>query len=271
MPADRRSGYVHGDTLVNTVAELLPRLQPGYRITANNPWPRGQAVTYTWLRDGKVIPGATTPTYQLAVADAGTTIQPVVRTSSPGYATNEAKAMAAKIPLVKLQSATPLVHEPARVGVTLRARMPGWTAGTKFSYQWLRDGRPIPGATRSSYTATAADRNHVVQVRVTGTQPKCTTATRVGGHNLINYGVMTAPTPRITGTAQAGRTLTAQAGTWTAGTKLQYQWYRNGKVIKGATRTTYRLAATPEPDTPVRAGKDGSKHAARRRTPTPRK
>ena len=41
LPGDRRSGYVQGDTLVNTVAELQPR-PPGYRLTANNPWPVGQ-------------------------------------------------------------------------------------------------------------------------------------------------------------------------------------------------------------------------------------
>ncbi|SDL58569.1 hypothetical protein SAMN04487916_1119 [Arthrobacter sp. ov407] len=243
LPEDRRSGYVHGDTLVNTAAELQPRLQPGYRLTANNPWPAGQAVTYAWLRNGKTVPGAITAAYTLAASDAGATIQAVVRTGSPGYVSNEAKASVVKIPLVNLKSAEPLVSGSARVGVTLRASTPGWTAGTKFSYQWLRNGQTIQGATRSSYAVPAKDRHAVLQVRVTGAQTFYTTVTRKGAEHLINYGILTAPAPGITGTPQAGRTLTAHAGSWTPGTQLRYQWYRNNQPIRGATMATYRIAA----------------------------
>ena len=104
------------------------------------------------------------------MTDAGATIQAVVRTGSPGYISNEAKASAVKIPLVKLVSAGPLVSGSARVGVTLRASTPGGPQGTKFSYQWLRNGQAIQGATRSTYTVPTRDRNAVLQVRVTGTQ-----------------------------------------------------------------------------------------------------
>lgn len=243
LPEDRRSGYVHGDTLVNTVAELQQRLQPGYRLTANNPWPVGQAVTYAWLRNGQTVSGASAAVYTLKATDAGATLQAVVRTGSPGYFSDEAKASVVKIPLVNLTSAGPLVSGSARVGVTLRASTPGWTAGTKFSYQWLRNGQAIQGATGSSYTVPARDRNAVLQVRVTGTQTYYTTATRTGAQHLINTGILTASTPLITGTLQAGRTLTAHAGAWTPGTQLHYQWYRNNLPIRGASKATYRIAA----------------------------
>jgi hypothetical protein len=127
--------------------------------------------------------------------------------------------------------------------VTLRASTPGWTTGTKFSYQWLRNGQPIQGATRSSYTVPAKDRNTVLQVKVTGTQTFYTTVTRTGAQHLINSGILTAPTPQITGIPQAGRTLTAHAGAWTPGTQLRYQWYRNNQPIRGANTATYRIAA----------------------------
>ncbi|MDQ0871043.1 hypothetical protein QFZ70_003516 [Arthrobacter sp. V1I9] len=244
LPEDRRSGYVHGDTLVNAVAELQQRLQPGYRLTANNPWPTGQAVTYAWLRNGQTVSGATTAAYTLKASDAGATLQAVVRTDSPGYASHEAKASVVKIPLVNLKSAEPLVSGSARVGVTLRASTPGWTAGTKFSYQWLRNGQAIQGATSSSYTVPARDRNAVLRVRVVGTQTFYTTVTRQGAQHLINTGILTAPTPLITGTLQAGRTLSAHAWAWTPGTQLRYQWYRNNQPIRGANTVTYRIAAT---------------------------
>ncbi len=52
-----------------------------------------------------------------------------------------------------------------------------------------------------------------------------------------------AATPKITGTAKVGKTLTANRGTWTSGTKFKYQWYRSGKAIKNATKATYKIQA----------------------------
>ncbi len=57
---------------------------------------------------------------------------------------------------------------------------------------------------------------------------------------------LTAPTPTVTGTAAVGSTLTANPGTWTTGTALTYQWYRNGSAISGATAATRVLAAADQ-------------------------
>jgi hypothetical protein len=50
-----------------------------------------------------------------------------------------------------------------------------------------------------------------------------------------------AATPKVSGTAKVGKTLKAKAGAWTSGTKLSYQWLRNGKAIKKATKASYKL------------------------------
>ena len=48
--------------------------------------------------------------------------------------------------------------------------------------------------------------------------------------------------PKITGTVKVGKKLTAKPGTWKpSGVKLSYQWLRNGKPIKGATKAKYKL------------------------------
>lgn len=45
--------------------------------------------------------------------------------------------------------------------------------------------------------------------------------------------------PTITGTVSAGFRLRARAGTWTTGTSFSYQWYANGRAIRGATHPTF--------------------------------
>ena len=55
------------------------------------------------------------------------------------------------------------------VGVPLTADTTGWAAGTSFTYQWLIDGTPVPGATSATYTPTADAVGFTVTVKVTGT------------------------------------------------------------------------------------------------------
>ncbi len=46
--------------------------------------------------------------------------------------------------------------------------------------------------------------------------------------------------PAVSGSARVGRTLTAKPGSWTPRpTALGYQWLRNGKAVRGATKASY--------------------------------
>lgn len=48
--------------------------------------------------------------------------------------------------------------------------------------------------------------------------------------------------PSVSGKAKAGKTLSAKPGTWTpSATSYSYRWYRNGKVISGASKRTYKV------------------------------
>jgi hypothetical protein len=51
-----------------------------------------------------------------------------------------------------------------------------------------------------------------------------------------------APVPKIIGTAAVGKKLKVSTGTWKPKPKFTYQWYAGGKKIKGATKTTYKIA-----------------------------
>jgi len=48
-------------------------------------------------------------------------------------------------------------------------------------------------------------------------------------------------TAKIKGKLKVGKTLKAKVSTSTKGVKFSYTWYRNGKMIKGATKASYKL------------------------------
>lgn len=58
-----------------------------------------------------------------------------------------------------------------KVGKSVKAVTSRWEAGTKFSYQWLRNGFSIQGANKSTYKLTLNDRRQNISVRVTASKP----------------------------------------------------------------------------------------------------
>ena len=147
-------------------------------------------------------------------------------------------------PAITVTGATPAVSGTAQVGKKLTVKAGSWgPKGVKLSYQWLRSGKAIKGATKTSYTLVAADRGKKISVRVTGSASGATAVAKVSKtSSAVKYGKLTAKTPKVSGTAKVKKTLKAKAGSWgPKGVKLSYQWLRNGKAIKGATKSSYKL------------------------------
>src|SRR5207253_2574507 len=99
-------------------------------------------------------------------------------------------------PLPQLAAPTPTVTGTAQVGVPLTSVPGTWGPGSVTkTYQWLRDGTPIAGATGSRYTPTAADLLTSISVAVTGTRTGYQTATRTSTTQVVAEGVFTNTTP----------------------------------------------------------------------------
>lgn len=65
----------------------------------------------------------------------------------------------------------PTVVGTPRVGAKLTAAAGKWGPGkVKLTYRWLRNGRPISGATKKSYRLTKRDRGKRMSVKVTGSK-----------------------------------------------------------------------------------------------------
>ncbi|UJP39758.1 hypothetical protein [Cellulomonas palmilytica] len=138
----------------------------------------------------------------------------------------------------------------AKVGATLKVKAATWSLAGTTSYQWLRDGKEISGATASSYKLTAADLRTKISVKAThrptiaGNAYGFSTSTKTAAVMAGNAPVAKA-LPAITGTTKVGKTLTASRGTWdSSGLTFTYQWLRNGTAISGATKNTYVLTSS---------------------------
>jgi len=144
-------------------------------------------------------------------------------------------------------TAAPVVSGSGSAGDTLSCTSGTWTGDPvpALTYQWLRDGEPIPDATGPSYTITADDEGCLLACRVT--------ATNLGGtlaevSDLVAVtAIPGAPTetqaPTLSGAPTLGHVLSCTSGGWTGSLAgLSYQWLRNGVAIAGATASTRRLA-----------------------------
>ena len=127
-------------------------------------------LTYQWLADGQPIFGATGATFTVTQEEVGARITVAVRGARDGYASvTQTSAPTPRVPELVLTAGTPFVTGVAAVGRTVTARTGSWRpTPVTFTYAWLRDGRPIPGATASTYTMTEDDRGRLLSVQVRG-------------------------------------------------------------------------------------------------------
>lgn len=163
-----------------TVASTAPPVisgtaRVGYTLTATKgSWsPTATTVKYQWLRNGVAISGATASTYKLTGSDHTKEIRVRVTAYSSSWpAANpgvRASAATARIAAGYLTAVTPTIGGTRRVGYLLTAYPGAWKpSGITFSYQWLRNGVAISGATGKTYRLRSVDRGDRIRVRVTG-------------------------------------------------------------------------------------------------------
>ena len=138
----------------------------------------GTSFSYQWLRNGIVIAGATGEEYTLTPADEGKAVQCVVTGRNQYGATSFAASAllvspepSTKPPANDHERPVAISEEDSFVPVGEELTCFGeeeWEGEpTSFSYQWLRNGAAISGATSEGYTVTAADEGAAVQCQVT--------------------------------------------------------------------------------------------------------
>ena len=272
------------DAANDRVAEWIPALAPSntalpsisgiaeqeQTLTASSGSWEGTAplsYAYQWERcDGLgeacvALAGATSTAYVPLQSDTGSTLRVLVTASNLAGSVSEASAPSAVVgaqPPSNMTLAT--ISGTAELGHTLSAHVGTWngTPPLTFAYQWqscdsLSDAcADIPGATRASYALGASDIGTAVRVVVT--------ASNAGG-SASSTSASTAPVvaaiapsnatlATISGTAQVGQALVANAGSWEGSQPISYgyEWQRCSsegcRFIPGVTTASYTPAAS---------------------------
>lgn len=220
----------------------------GQTLTAKvKTWKPSEAKDWQWQRNGVDISGATGYKYKLTAADLGTVITVKLTGSRSGY--NSLTKVSKTTKVVAKGKFTIKVKKPGgttKVGRVLTARV-SVTSGSTLAYQWYRNGKAISGATGRTYVLAPSDLGKKLTVKVWATKPgyyspKAKTSSKT---SKIRKGDIGKVTPTIAGTPQVGQVLTVNPGAWKpeGGVTFTYQWYRNGKAIRGATGASLTLTS----------------------------
>jgi len=234
-------------TLTAGTPSITGTLGVGQTLTADEgTWTPVPDFTYKWYRGSTQV--GTARTYVVTTDDVGYQLSVEVTGTKAGY-TTAARTSAATVTIAEgtLSTATPTISDTTPViGQVLTADAGTWGPDpVDLSYQWLRGGVEINGATAQTYTVTGADAEHSLSVRVTGTKVKYTTASKTSAETTaVPKGALSpTPAPTISGTVVVGKVLTADPGTWGPGTvELTYQWLRGSSAISGAVAKTYTVS-----------------------------
>ncbi|MBU6347426.1 MAG: fibronectin type III domain-containing protein [Actinomycetales bacterium] len=208
---------------------------------SNSAWLTSSTKSYTWLRDGQVILGATLPRYTPTSADYGKAIAVRVTLAKVGYvstsiAGNSVTISAGNNPI----SPKPAISGITRVGQTISVKSGAWSPGTILRYQWLRDGLAISGASDQVYQIGVADLGKRISVAVTGSRYGYLDKVQSSASYSVLPGVQNPITNlSIEGVGQTGQILSVN----TSYTGLVFQWLRNSSPIVGATSSTYLLGS----------------------------
>ncbi|MEZ5189572.1 MAG: zinc-dependent metalloprotease family protein [Schumannella sp.] len=143
-------------------------------LTAGSVLPAtGNSVTYQWKRNGASISKATKSSYTLTSADTGKDVTVVIRVVRAGF---DPVTLTAHANAISKTGTAIIVGEPstATAGDVLQVApatySTAWGAPVTPTYQWLRDGEPITGATGSTFDTTGEAGNSIsVQVSASAT------------------------------------------------------------------------------------------------------
>lgn len=208
-----------------------------FAVTATGEAP----LSYQWRRNGAPIAGATSATYSIPsppFADNGVGFSVTVANAG-GSVTSRAALLTVR-PVAPVLTVSPQ-SSTADDGSTATFSVAA-TGSAPLSYQWLRDGAAIVGATTPDYTTgalTLGDDGASYSVTVTNVAGTATSAGALLSVRPVAPSIVSAPAP-VTVRDGAPVSLSVVAA---GSAPLAYQWYDASGQIGGATQAEFTFNA----------------------------
>ncbi|MFN8353755.1 MAG: S8 family serine peptidase [Spirosomataceae bacterium] len=190
------------------------------RLSANT----GTNFRYQWYKDGVAVSGATT--YYLYISQAGNYQVRITQ----GECTALSPATSVSISQVSATIAT-TGNTNLCNGSSVKLST---ASGTSLTYQWLKDGKDISGATSSSYTASLTG-NYQVKIQ----DGSCTVTSAAKSVQAVQLAATTTPSSDFTVCGASSITLSANTGS-----SFSYQWIKDNVDISGATTSQLSVSQT---------------------------
>jgi len=203
-------------------------------------WDAGVTFAYQWLRDGFAIPSATSSSYILQASDYLKKISVAVTGSKEGYI-SDTKTSDAVIPVKPNEKIASLRFTGTlKVGEKAYVAPVNRNAKFDYSYQWLRDGIEIAGATSRTYLMGSADLGSNLSAKVCALYLKDVShCVSQDAGSTVTLGVLKNVKANISGVAKVGRMLNSTPVIFDKQATVSYQWLRNGEPILDATKNSY--------------------------------
>jgi alpha-tubulin suppressor-like RCC1 family protein len=198
-------------------------------------------INYQWLKNGQPVSGATAAfhSFTASVGDNGSSFSVVVSNSAGSVTSASAQ-------LTVLASAAPTAvsistHPSAQV------QLPGGSAtfavaasGTgPLSYQWLKDGTAIAGATQPVLLLSGVTSNDMASYSVTVSNTLGSLDSTAASLTVVGAPAIGTQPASVSVVEGATTTFTVAA----SGQSLRYQWLLNGLPIGAATASSYTTPA----------------------------
>ena len=225
-------------------------------------WDKGTVLEFQWLKNGRLIRGATDQSYVPISGDIGSRIavkvlgskdlyKPVSKISKKTVAIIRSKVPAVQgaVEMIFANPTPPTIAQAPIAGNTLWAKRGSWGGqGVSYTYQWLSDGQVIAGASKPTYSLRQLDAGKQIAVTLTGEALNYKKTTLVSKSLLVKSKLRTLPQASVSsikGASVLNTTLTISSP-WPSGIDVQYQWLRDGIPIRAATSQKYKLNASDD-------------------------
>jgi hypothetical protein len=219
-------------------------------------WQASPAPTfaYKWLRDGTAIASATSSTYQVSTADQGHTLSCEVTATNTAGSTSQVSSNSLEVaaPSLPRNEVPPEVSGVGELNKSLTCSSGKWSGepAPTFTYQWLRGGAVISGATASLYTIQVADQGQSLSCDVTATNSQGPASREsVNSIHIRDSTPENTEAPKIkSGVVEVGKRLTCEKGTWNGvpTPTFTFQWLIGGAPIPLATEPSYTVVKEDE-------------------------